>query len=255
MVVFVRCHTTANRQQQKNTAMCKKRYRVGTCEQPSNGEISRKSTFFVVYYIMRTMSRAVAIPCLVILIIAQWWYASDMAYVRTLSGTYVFVQAGPKQHEHAEFLNQLRRKIVFFITEALKLRPDDPRLLQIKNRWSGDISEVDKFSKNIAYSIAKSDIRLCIRHPSAQTLADENDAMYVLLHELAHVATEEIGHTKTFWKNMKFLLEMAERTGVYTYDNNSDSSVCGKPLGSSPMTCVKEGQCTSELLRTKATLL
>ena len=35
-------------------------------------------------------------------------------------------------------------------------------------------------------------------------LIDENTLMFVALHELAHIATESIGHTKEFWANFKF---------------------------------------------------
>ena len=39
---------------------------------------------------------------------------------------------------------------------------------------------------------------------------------FVVLHELAHIMTKSIGHTKEFWNNFKFLLQNAADIGVYT---------------------------------------
>ena len=44
---------------------------------------------------------------------------------------------------------------------------------------------------------------------------DINTLTFVALHELAHVATVEVGHTENFWRNFKFLLHEAEEIGIY----------------------------------------
>lgn len=46
-------------------------------------------------------------------------------------------------------------------------------------------------------------------------LIDKNTLMFVAIHELAHVATESIGHTDEFWQNFRFLLQEAEELNIY----------------------------------------
>ena len=38
-------------------------------------------------------------------------------------------------------------------------------------------------------------------------LIDDNTLTYVGVHELAHLATEEIGHTDTYWDNLNGYLK------------------------------------------------
>ena len=44
---------------------------------------------------------------------------------------------------------------------------------------------------------------------------DVNSAMYVLLHELAHMSVPEYDHTKNFWAHFEKLKNIAVRSGVY----------------------------------------
>jgi len=47
-------------------------------------------------------------------------------------------------------------------------------------------------------------------------LIDDNTLTFVGIHEIAHIMTKSIGHTKEFWANMKFLLKNAAKIGIYT---------------------------------------
>ena len=44
---------------------------------------------------------------------------------------------------------------------------------------------------------------------------DINTMMFVVLHEMAHLATESIGHTSEFWENFKWILEESINIGIY----------------------------------------
>jgi len=58
----------------------------------------------------------------------------------------------------------------------------------------------------------------CIRERDENNkLVDLNTITFVALHELAHVMTVSIGHTKEFWDNFAFLLEFAVKKGYYKY--------------------------------------
>jgi hypothetical protein len=61
--------------------------------------------------------------------------------------------------------------------------------------------------------------------------------IFVAVHELAHIATESIGHTDEFWKNMRYLLEQSIDIGIYTKQDFKDKPVkyCGINVTSSPL--------------------
>ena len=67
-------------------------------------------------------------------------------------------------------------------------------------------------------------------------LIDLNTLMYVAIHELAHIATESVGHTPEFWSNFKFLLNAAKDINVYEpidYKNNP-KEYCGMSITDNP---------------------
>lgn len=168
-----------------------------------------------------------------------------MTWKRTNSGAAVYVNVAPGSKETADYLDDLKRNASSFLSRAIEFDPGDPRLIRIRDNWTGEFSEMEFGSKNIAHSIAKSDVHMCVRDRSGN-LADTNAAMYVLLHEFAHIATEEIGHTDTFWKNFRYILEIAERLGMYKLHAKTET-LCDRKIGESPLVCVRNGNCESQL--------
>ena len=102
-----------------------------------------------------------------------------------------------------------------------------------------NIIETSKGSKYTSYSVNKGEkIVLCLRsRDNKEELVDENTLMFVSLHELAHIMTKSVGHTKEFWKNFKFLLKNAINLGVYTHiDYNSNpQKYCGITVTDTPL--------------------
>ena len=91
-----------------------------------------------------------------------------------------------------------------------------------------------------AYSVNKGDeIKLCLHNNSAdgnEMIKDQNTAMFVLIHELAHIMTEEEGHPPQFWQNMSLLLEHAIKINIYKYVNYRKTPVdyCGVHVDDTP---------------------
>jgi hypothetical protein len=49
---------------------------------------------------------------------------------------------------------------------------------------------------------------------------DVNTAMYVLIHELAHMSVAEYDHSGDFWRNFKEMKEVAIANGLYVRQGN-----------------------------------
>ena len=61
--------------------------------------------------------------------------------------------------------------------------------------------------------------------------------MFVAIHELAHLMTKEVGHTKNFWDNMKFLLVKAIDIDIYKKQdfNSVPKEYCGTTITDTPL--------------------
>lgn len=179
------------------------------------------------------------------------WPRRMIAVKSTLTGKTYVVKNQEGAQDVADRLATMELKIRDFLHRADKYAPGDPRLANIHARWNGTLQEtVD--DTDVAFSVGKDAISVCVRSLDG-TLESENTCMFVLLHELAHVATNGYGHHPEFWANMRFLLEVAEMTGSYRYEDFDSTEVtyCGRRLSGSPLTCVKRGSCASQLSNKK----
>ena len=79
-----------------------------------------------------------------------------------------------------------------------------------------NISEGTSEHGYTSYTINKGErIIVCIREKDTMKFSDENAVMYVVIHELTHMAITEIGHTPLFWEKFKWFLEEAVQIGIY----------------------------------------
>lgn len=104
-----------------------------------------------------------------------------------------------------------------------------------KNLPNVKISETPITSKFTSYSINKGEeLVLCIRDKKTRQIQNINEALYVAIHEIAHIGCPEIGHTLLFRNINAYLLEKAVCYGLYKYidyfENNKD--YCGIKLTS-----------------------
>lgn len=192
------------------------------------------------------MRRATVVPVLLLLSVGAvcfMWSRGERVYFQGY-----YVNNRPGKEEVALLLQKLQHKLQAFLKAA---PAQDPRFQRIREKWSGTLAEIDTDSQrdgSLAYSLNKDSIYVCLREANG-SLADENTATFVLIHELAHIATHSYGHTPEFWNNMKYLLEVAETLGFYRYVHHgkTPTTLCGHQLGASPLTCVREKTCSSTL--------
>lgn len=91
------------------------------------------------------------------------------------------------------------------VQNLLKRYNPDNLVENLPNNWFGDTS----------YSIGKGSlVAMCLKEKS-NTLHSEQIVMFVMIHELAHLAIDDLYHPRSFWKAFKFLLKESEEIGIY----------------------------------------
>ena len=105
------------------------------------------------------------------------------------------------------------------------------------------IGETPPGDKSAAYTQNKGNIYICLI--TNDKFNDENDAFFVILHELAHVMSDSYGHGEEFKKNFDFIVKLAVKLNLWKpkkyEEDNTD--YCGVIVTSSPCmgdTCSKE---------------
>jgi len=118
----------------------------------------------------------------------------------------------------------------------------DPPVRRFLERFRTDVFiENDMHSSDTSYSENKGQkIVVCLRDKTKAPqypLIDENTVMFVMLHEMAHLMTETIGHTQEFWTNFKRILGDAVQIGIYTPVNYASrpTPYCGMTITDSPI--------------------
>ena len=122
----------------------------------------------------------------------------------------------------------------------------DARLQVLQERLPTlTISETGSASSEAAFTRNKNRLALCVKNADGN-LEDINTSMFVLLHEISHVATLQYnGHDPAFWKTMTLMLKAGIESGVYVYTPYEDipTSYCGHAISQSPYTCYQRGRC------------
>jgi len=154
---------------------------------------------------------------------------TEVEYVKSdIDNKEYLVKVNENSKEVADKLALMNQKFLKIIEIAQDEFPNDPRVEFLKKNYDPtQLSESTKDEKYTSYSINKEKILFClIARDENGALIDDNTLTYVGVHELAHLATDEIGHTDTYWENFKWLLTIARENGLYLYE---DYSINPKP--------------------------
>lgn len=142
----------------------------------------------------------------------------------------------PNAIDAANKLSIINEKILLLIDHLDETKENVKRLK--KNYRPDSLSENTKDSIHTSYSLNKGEkIVLCLREKSDDVIfEDDNTIMFVVIHELAHLMTESVGHTGDFWDNMRTLLKESVKIGIYKVVDYKKENVeyCGMYIKSTP---------------------
>jgi len=139
--------------------------------------------------------------------------------VSDVDGNKYCVRERAKLELAADLLARVTNKLkdlVKYMGENYPERENVKRL--VKGFNPKKINEILPTSSYTAYSENKGEkLAFCTTTTKkGNKLIDDNTLTFVGIHEVAHIMTKSIGHTKEFWQNFKFLLKNAAKTGIYT---------------------------------------
>jgi hypothetical protein len=169
------------------------------------------------------------------------YFVNEVEYVTsTVDNKEYLVRSLPDKQEAADLLANIRQRLEKTILHLQENFQEDERTQRLlKNFRSDKLSEGSENSKYTSYSINKGEkIVLCLRSKDeAKKLVDLNTMTFVALHELAHLATQSVGHTKEFWDNFKWILKEAIKVKIYNYQdfNSKPEGYCGIQITDQPL--------------------
>jgi beta-galactosidase beta subunit len=160
-----------------------------------------------------------------------------------IDGKYYFVQAEYADKKDAvELLSELNNLVDSFISNLKIKHSLDPRIERILNRFPNTENIIEgnpiNDSNSTAYSVDKGKkLVVCLRSKRTKKLHDKNLLMFVVIHELAHIASSSFGHNNEFTENFKFLLSEAINEGLYKKVNFAvnPQEYCGLKIYTSPL--------------------
>ena len=153
----------------------------------------------------------------VIIIMYVRQHYGEVDIVAGTDGRRYVVRKLPDRKKAADTLAAINVKLTQLVQHMVARFPDDPDVKRLHENYNPDaMSEGGTEVGYTSYSVNKGEkIVMCLRQPKTDAFVDLNVLVYVAIHELGHLMTDEIGHTPVFWANFKRLAAEALQIGVY----------------------------------------
>ena len=165
--------------------------------------------------------------------------ALENRYSNVSKKSYYIREELPNSDETADVIGKLELFIDKFVAYLDSKAPNDKRVKRLKDRLYDIRLEESKFEPGTSsYTINKGElISMCVRHKNEdKDFHDYQTLLFVVIHELAHVASISKGHNKEFLDNFKFLLKHAVESGKYHPVDYSKNPItyCGVKVTNNP---------------------
>lgn len=164
---------------------------------------------------------------IIILVYLQREYGDVVYCISDIDGQSYLVRERPDKQQACNMLATIKKNMFIlskYLEENIKeFEEYRPYIIQLNEKiYDSTIMESGENNVYTSYSVNKGEqIIFCLRSRAQQThqLHDINMVMYVVLHEMSHVACPEYGHTQLFKKIFGFLAKQAIEIGLYTKIN------------------------------------
>jgi len=156
----------------------------------------------------------------------------------TVDGRTYSVRKLPDKLDAANKLAHISEELTKLVEHVYSTDIKKKGVKQLKTNFnSRNIIENTPGGQYTAYSVNKGEqLAICLRNAKDDKFIDDNLIFFVSIHEMAHVMTDEVGHTPKFWDNMRYLLEESNELGFYKPEDYSKNPqmYCGQEINSTP---------------------
>jgi len=143
-----------------------------------------------------------------------------------------------KSNDALELLAKLHDNMESFVNDLHNKYPNDDRAIRLIKGFKDTKIEEAPDDDGSSFTIDKGEMMgLCLRKKQGERdFHDYNTLLFVIIHELAHVASVSEGHNEEFVKNFKFLLTEAKLLNYYEPVNYQISPItyCGIQVTNNP---------------------
>ena len=191
------------------------------------------------YYYFITLVLAAAFTYGLILLIQKLPEALEMRRSTVNGKSYGIQEMLPNANLTADRIAKLEKFTTDFMEYLTARYTNDVRTQRLLDNLAEIKMEESPFEDDTSsYTVNKGElIALCIRNKEDKDFHDWNTLLFVLIHELGHVASVTTGHNEEFIRNFKWLLERANEAGLYKPVDYSKSPItyCGVRVTNNPM--------------------
>ena len=144
-----------------------------------------------------------------------------------------------KSDEAVELLAKLHQYMQTLVSDLAKKYPDDERVKRLVSNFKNcKIEESPNKDDESSYTINKGELMaICLRHKKeSHPFHDYNTLLFVIIHELSHIASITEGHNSEFIANFRWLLREAKALGYYEPVDyrTSPMTYCGVNVTNNP---------------------
>ena len=148
----------------------------------------------------------------------------------------------PDKQSAADMMARVRIKMNKLKLHLETTFPDKPQVKQLMRNFEAQahrFQEATPDAEFTSYSVNKGEsVFFCLRQREGkdESLVQEDIITFVAIHEMGHMITKTIGHGPDFWNNFAWLLQEAERVGIYKHRDfrAHPVSYCGMKITDQP---------------------
>jgi hypothetical protein len=182
------------------------------------------------------------------MVLVSWRiYTTSDAYnlkcvISGVDGKTYCVRDRAKLNKAADLFANVSRKCSQLVAYVAEKHPDDPKVQRLVEKFNPDVfCETLPTSEFTAYSENKGEkIAMCLNRKSKEdtesNMINFHTLVFVAIHELAHIMTEQENHPQIFWQNFKFLIQNAKKAKIHFPKDykKTPQEYCGMTIGDNP---------------------
>lgn len=145
----------------------------------------------------------------------------------------------PNPERTVDKLAFIHNFIIDFVNYLQNKYPDDVRVKRLQKRTADIVIEESEFENGVSsFTVNKGELlSVCVRSKENPENIHKNQLLlFVIIHELGHIASKSFGHNDEFNRNFKWLLDEAQNVGYTAIDYSVNPvKYCGVNVSNNPL--------------------